>query len=83
MSHIARTEKQIGAILRRHRKQDGLSQAELAERMHFRQGTISRLEAGVPAMQLRTLIEALVALKLELVIRPRSVSSQADIEDIF
>ena len=83
MTHIARTEKQIGAILRRQRKQVGLSQAELAERMHSRQGTISRLESGVPAMQMRTLMEELVALELELVIRPRSRSTQAEIEDIF
>ncbi len=83
MAHIARTEQQIGAILRRQRKQAGLSQADLAGRMHARQGTISRLESGVPAMQLRTLMEALVALKLELVIRPRSASTQAEIEDIF
>ncbi len=83
MVHIARTEKQIGAILRCQSKQVGLSQAELAERIHARQGTISRLESGVPAMRLRTLMEALVALKLELVIRPRSTSTQAEIEHIF
>jgi HTH-type transcriptional regulator/antitoxin HipB len=80
---IARTEKQLGAILRRTRKQMGLSQGALGERFHLRQGTISRLEAGEPAVQLRTLMETLAALKLELVVRPRSQANPAQIEDLF
>ena len=80
--HIARTEKQLGAILRRVRKQAGLSQSELGKNIHLRQGTVSRLEGGAPAIQLRTLMEALAALNLELVVRPRSQAT-ADIEDIF
>ncbi|MGH9915236.1 helix-turn-helix transcriptional regulator [Phyllobacterium sp. OV277] len=80
---IARTEKQLGAILRRARKQAHLSQGALGEQIHMRQGTVSRLEAGEPAVQLRTLMEALSALNLELVIRLRSQGSAADIEDLF
>ncbi len=80
---IARTEKQLGAILRRARKQARLSQASLGEQTGLRQGTVSRLEAGEPAVQLRTLLEALSALQLELVVRPRSRSSAADLEDLF
>ncbi|MGY8669241.1 helix-turn-helix domain-containing protein [Bradyrhizobium sp. UFLA05-109] len=77
--HIARTEKQLGAILRRVRKQAGLTQSGLG----VRQGTVSRLEAGAPAIQLRTLMEALAALNLELVVRTRSKASPTDIEGIF
>ncbi|OAH19922.1 XRE family transcriptional regulator [Methylorubrum populi] len=80
---IARTEKQLGAILRRARKQAGLTQGGLGDRIHLRQGTISRLEAGERAVQLRTLMEALSALELELVVRPRSQGSATDIEDLF
>lgn len=80
---IARTEKQLGAILRRARKQYGLTQGALGEQIHLRQGTVSRLEAGEPAVQLRTLMEALSALRLELVVRPRTEARAADIEDIF
>jgi len=80
---IARTEKQLGAIIRRARKQSDLTQKALGELVHLRQGTISRLEAGEPAVQLRTLMEALFALKLELVVRPRTQTSAADIEDMF
>jgi len=81
--HIARTEKQLGAILRRVRKQSGLTQLDLGKRIHLRQGTVSRLEAGAPAIQLHTLMEALAALDLELVIRTRSKASAADIESVF
>lgn len=83
MENIARTEKQLGAILRRARKQQQLTQGSLGEKIHLRQGTISRLEAGQPAVQLRTLMEALSALKLEIVVRPRSEARAAEILDIF
>jgi HTH-type transcriptional regulator/antitoxin HipB len=80
---IARNEKQLGAILRRARKQSGLTQGALGDHIHLRQGTVSRLEAGEPAVQLRTLMAALSALDLELIVRPRSKASAADIEDLF
>ncbi len=83
MEQIARDEKQLGAILRRARRQAGLSQSELRDRIHLRQGTISRLEGGAPAVQLRTLIAVLSALDLELVVRPRSVGSVSEIEVLF
>jgi HTH-type transcriptional regulator/antitoxin HipB len=80
---IARTEKQLGAILRRARKKAGLTQSGLGKNIHLRQGTVSRLEAGEPAIQLRTVMEALAALDLELVVRARSKAGPADIENIF
>jgi HTH-type transcriptional regulator / antitoxin HipB len=45
--------------------------------------TISKLEAGEPATQIRVLIDTLAALDLELVIQPRSKASIAEIEDNF
>lgn len=80
---IARNEKQLGAILRRARKLEGISQSQLGERVHMRQGTISRLEMGAPAVQLRTVTEILYALKLELVVRPRTKGGGDSIEDMF
>jgi HTH-type transcriptional regulator/antitoxin HipB len=80
---IARTEKQLGAILRRARKNAGLTQSGLGKNIHLRQGTVSRLEAGEPAIQLRTVMEALAALGLELVVRARSRAGPADIENNF
>ncbi|KZD22342.1 helix-turn-helix domain-containing protein [Tardiphaga sp. 20_F10_N6_6] len=83
MDQIARNEKQLGAILRRARKQADLTQTELGQKLHLRQGTVSRLEAGEPAVQLNTLMAALAALNLELVVRSRTTTEAADIESIF
>lgn len=83
MEPIARTPKQIGAVLRRYRRQRELTQTELGTRMSVRQATVSKLEAGEPATQLRTLMDALAALDLELVIQPRNKTSPADIEELF
>ncbi len=81
--HLARSEKQLGAILRRVRKQRGLTQSQLGEKIHLRQATISRLEGGAPATQLATIIATLAALDLELVVQPRSQVNVEDIENLF
>ncbi|GLK54176.1 transcriptional regulator [Methylopila capsulata] len=78
---IARTEEQLGSILRRRRRAAGLTQSALGERVHLRQATISRLEAGEPAVQLQTVMEVLSALGLEVVVRPRSTTKS--IVDLF
>jgi HTH-type transcriptional regulator/antitoxin HipB len=83
MNTIARTTKQLADALRRYRRNKDLSQVGLAERMQVRQATISKLEAGEPGTQLRVLMDALTALDLELVIRPRTKTSAQDIEDLF
>lgn len=83
MDTIARTAKQLGASVRRYRRNKALTQSNLAERMHVRQATVSKLESGQPATQLRVLMDALAALDLELVIRPRTQASAEDIEALF
>jgi HTH-type transcriptional regulator/antitoxin HipB len=83
MDLTVRTTKQAGAAIRRIRRQKALTQGDLGERMHVRQATVSKLEAGEPATQLRVLMDALVALDLELVIRPRTSASTNDIEELF
>jgi HTH-type transcriptional regulator/antitoxin HipB len=83
MDLIARTPQQLGAAIRRQRKRARLSQDELGTKIRLRQATISKLEAGEPATRLKTLLDALAALDLELVIRPRTKGSAADLEDIF
>ncbi|MEQ1940772.1 helix-turn-helix domain-containing protein [Mesorhizobium sp. CN5-321] len=83
MDQIARTPKQIGDTIRRHRRKLGLNQATLGERTKLRQATISAVEAGAPGTQLSTLCDILAALDLEFVIRPRSKATPDEIEDIF
>lgn len=83
MEIIARTPKQAGAAIRRVRRQRAVTQADLGAKTHVRQATISKLESGEPNTQLRILMDALAALDLELVIRPRSTAASDDIEDLF
>jgi len=83
MDTIARTPRQLGAGIKRYRRQKNLTQVGLGEKMHARQATVSKLEAGEPATQLRILMDALAALDLELVIRPRTKMSAETIEDLF
>lgn len=83
MDQIARTSTQLGAALRRQRKSLGLSQAQLGQRINLRQATVSALEGGEVDTKLTTLLDALAALDLELIVRPRSTGSAADIEALF
>ena len=83
MNQIARTSKQIGAILKRQRRLLKLTQSELGAKARLRQATISELESGEPNASLGTVLDILAALNLEIIIRPRSKGSPRDIEDIF
>ena len=83
MDQIARTPKQIGDAIRRHRRRLGLNQTSLGEKTKLRQATISAAETGEPGTQLRTLCDVMAALDLEFVIRPRTKATAHAIEDIF
>jgi HTH-type transcriptional regulator/antitoxin HipB len=83
MEQIARNPRQIGAALRRQRKLLGVSQDGLGKRISLRQATISNLESGDAGTKLGTLLDALSALDLELVIRTRTKARPADIEEVF
>jgi HTH-type transcriptional regulator/antitoxin HipB len=83
MSDLARNPKQIGNLIRRVRKQRGLSQTQLGEKAGLRQATISMIETGNPAATLETILTVLSVLDLEFRIVPRSKGTAADIEDIF
>jgi HTH-type transcriptional regulator/antitoxin HipB len=83
MELIARDGRQLGAAIRRNRKKRNLTQGELAKLMQSRQATVSTLERGEPAT-VGTLLDALAALDLEIVIRRRSTKSLSDIlQDAF
>lgn len=82
MDQPTRTLGQLGAALRRSRKQRGLTQGELGALINMRQATISSLEAGEGGT-LQTLLAVISALDLELVVRPRGKGPPADLGDIF
>ena len=83
MDQITRISPQLGAALRRRRKQAGLSQQEVADKVKLRQATISRLESGDTGTKLGTLLDVVAALGLEIIVRSRSKGRAADIEEIF
>jgi HTH-type transcriptional regulator/antitoxin HipB len=82
MDQVTRTPKQLGAALRRYRKQGGSTQSFLAERINKRQATVSSLESAGGGT-LDTLFAVLSALDLELVVRPRTKSTTERLGDIF
>lgn len=83
MRQSARTATQVGAIVRRARRRAGMSQAELGAKTGLRQATVSKLERGEPATQIITLLDALSALGLEIIIDERGRESVQDLEDLY
>lgn len=83
MEQITRTPKQLGTLLRRRRRELGLSQEALASRIRLRQATVSALENSAADSRLATLFDTLSALDLELLVRPRSKGSAGEIEELF
>lgn len=83
MHQTARTAKQIGAIIRRARRNAGLTQTDLGKRIGLRQATISRLEKGEDETRLSTLLDVLSALGLEITIDKRGKTAVRNIGDIF
>jgi HTH-type transcriptional regulator/antitoxin HipB len=79
MSQLARTPKQLGALIRRQRRKLGLTQGQLGERAGLRQETISLMEAGNPANRVETVLAVLAVLDLELQVAPRSRASLTDV----
>lgn len=78
MSELARDPRQIGAVIRRNRRQLGWSQSALGERAGLRQETISLIETGNPAARLDTILTVLAALDLELQVARRSRRHDVD-----
>lgn len=68
---LARSTKQIGAIVGRQRRQKQLSQADLADQLGLRQATISAIESGMTGTRISTLLNVLAALDLEFTVGPR------------
>jgi HTH-type transcriptional regulator/antitoxin HipB len=80
---IARDARQLGAIIRRARRLRKLTQTELGARMNVRQATVSSLEDGSAGTSLKTILDALSALDLELVVRPRTRGRVQELEEMF
>jgi HTH-type transcriptional regulator/antitoxin HipB len=82
MQAIARTPLQLGNSIRQRRRELGMTQEQLAAEAGVRQRTISDIERSATA-RFDTVLRALAALDLELVVRPRTKGSSQDIEKLF
>ena len=67
----------IGATVRRRRKDLGVSAVAAAEAAGISRPTLHRIEKGEPAVTMGALLRVLVALGLDVVVRPREESSAA------
>lgn len=83
MAYIARSSRQLGAVIRRARKQKGMSQTELAGLAGLRQELVSKIETGQEGTRLSSIYALFAALDLEMIVDQRSGKSVPDIEDIF
>ncbi len=76
-AHI-RTPNQLINALKRIRKQNTLTQAELGESAGLPQTTISKIEVGLIDPSLSTLFKVLAALDLEIEIKERTASGRTE-----
>ena len=83
MSTLARSSKQLGLLIQRHRKERDLSQTELADLAGLRQEMVSKIESGQSGSRLSSIYALLAALDLEMTIQPRTRSGADDMADIF
>ena len=72
MQDLGRDPRQIGNIIRNSRRQNNISQQQLAEMTGLRQSTISLIESGSSRARIDTLLAVLAALDLVFRIVPRS-----------
>jgi transcriptional regulator with XRE-family HTH domain len=65
------TEHELGGLIRRQRRERGLSQIELAEQANVARTAIQKLEEGRGTVTLDTAIRIVTALSLDLAVMPR------------
>ncbi|MCY3876782.1 MAG: helix-turn-helix domain-containing protein [Rhodobacteraceae bacterium] len=83
MKQLARSPREIGHAIRLARKDQGLTQKELASKSGVWQETISKIETGSSGAKLETIFNLLAALDLEITIDIRSKGSADAVDDIF
>lgn len=77
MQHPIRTTLQLGQLLLSARKQQGLSQAELAARLGLSQARISQLEQQPQTITAQQLLQLTSVLGLELLVQTHDSAQDA------
>ncbi|KLN61661.1 XRE family transcriptional regulator [Kiloniella spongiae] len=83
MKQLIRTPKDMGRAIREARKDQKLTQKELAVKSGVWQETISKLENGAASTKLETLFDLIAALDLEVLMQTRSKGETTDMDDLF
>ncbi len=65
----------LGRVLKKHRKDLGLTQTQAGQKFNIRQASISKIEAGSAGVSLATLFRLMSALNLEMHLQNRSNNS--------
>lgn len=81
MQMLLVSPKDIGAALRTLRKEKGLSQKELGQRVGLDQKKVSLIENGNPNCRVDSLFRLLSALELGVVLQSKSNSFTSDQDD--
>ncbi len=79
MVTIIRQSIQIGNLIRTRRKELGLTQAALADKVGLRQATVSQIETGSNATRIGTLLRVIAMLDMDLTAGPRRRTAIEDI----
>lgn len=66
----------LGRVLRKYRKERGLTQTEVARKFNLTQKMVSNLEAGLPGVRVGTLFKLMAALSLEMHLEPRGAADE-------
>ena len=77
INHLVKHPQQLAPLIRALRRQAGLSQAALASRLGVSHQAISQLEKQPERVTVERLMRVLGALKIDLVLRPRTVATSS------
>ena len=81
IDHPVKHPQQLAPLIRAMRRQAGLSQAALAARLGVSHQAISQLEKQPERVTVERLMRVLSALKIDLVLRPRTVATTSNTGD--
>ena len=74
--YLIKTPQQLGAVLEGYRKVRGLTQKDIGSKVGMAQNVVSLLERTPQRAGLARVFKLLAALDLELIVRPRGISSR-------
>jgi HTH-type transcriptional regulator/antitoxin HipB len=71
MDYVARTPRQLGAVLKSCRSQQRLTQQEAGARVGLKQSTVSHIETDAAHTRIESLYRLMSSLGLELIVREK------------